>query len=255
MNSNNPNGPLTVIGSYVSPYVRKVLAVLELKRLAYRIDPIVPFMGDDRFSRLSPLRRVPVLVDGDLTLCDSTVICEYLDDRYPAPAAYPREPAARARARWLEEFADSRMGDVFVWHYFNHAVLRPHVLGLPTDEAVVARALTEEIPQVLAYLEPQLPETGFLHGALSVADISVASFYRTAWLGRYRVDAARWPRFAGFVGRVLAEPCLARLQPFELLMMRTPPAQQREALGAAGAPLTADTVGTGTPRPGVMGVY
>ena len=41
---------ITVIGSYVSPFVRKVLACLELKGLAYQIDPITPFFGDDRFA-------------------------------------------------------------------------------------------------------------------------------------------------------------------------------------------------------------
>ena len=62
---------MRVIGSYLSPYVRKVLAVLELKGLRYEIDPIVPFMGDDRFTALSPLRRVPVLIDDRVTLADS----------------------------------------------------------------------------------------------------------------------------------------------------------------------------------------
>jgi glutathione S-transferase len=42
-----------IIGSYVSPYVRKVLFALDCKGLAYDIDPIVPFFGDDRFSVLS----------------------------------------------------------------------------------------------------------------------------------------------------------------------------------------------------------
>jgi len=96
-----------IIGSYLSPYVRKVLAALALKGIAYEIDPIIPFMGDDRFSRLSPVRRIPLLMDGEVTLCDSTVICEYLEERHPAPALFPRRAAARARARarWLEEYA------------------------------------------------------------------------------------------------------------------------------------------------------
>jgi hypothetical protein len=52
-----------VVGTYISPYVRKVLVCLDLKGVSYRIDPIIPFMGDERFSRLSPLRRIPVLRD------------------------------------------------------------------------------------------------------------------------------------------------------------------------------------------------
>src|SRR5258705_13095865 len=94
--------PVRIIGSYLSPYVRKVLVCLGLKGIGYEIDPIVPFLGDARFSKVSPIRRIPVLIDDQGTLCDSSVICEYLDDRHPEPPIYPKGPAARARARWLE---------------------------------------------------------------------------------------------------------------------------------------------------------
>jgi glutathione S-transferase len=43
--------PVQIIGAYLSPYVRKVLVCLELKGVAYEIDPLTPFMGDDRFRR------------------------------------------------------------------------------------------------------------------------------------------------------------------------------------------------------------
>ena len=56
-----------IIGSYISPYVRKVLVVLDMKGLSYEIDPIIPFMGDDRFSAVSPVRRIPVLMDDRVT--------------------------------------------------------------------------------------------------------------------------------------------------------------------------------------------
>jgi len=244
--------PVTIIGSYPSPYVRKVLAVLHLKGIDYRIDPIVPFMGGDEFSRLSPLRRIPVFISDALTLCDSSVICEYLEDRYPEPALYPRDPEQRAKARWLEEYADTRIGDVFVWQYFNQLVIGRFIFGRKPDEDIVRRAANEEIPQVLDYLEAFVPTEGFLFGGLGVADISLAAFFRNLSFARYSVDAARWPRVAAYVERVLAEPCLARLRPFEELCLRTAPAAQREALLAAGAPLTEQTVGTNAPRAGVM---
>ena len=131
--------PVRVIGSYLSPYVRKVLASLDLKGITFEIDPIVPFMGNDRFSKLSPLRRVPVLIDDRVTLADSSVICQYLEDRYPNPALYPADVADRARARWLEEYADSRMGDVFIWGLFNQAVIAPAVWGTPRDRQAIER--------------------------------------------------------------------------------------------------------------------
>lgn len=243
---------IRIIGSYLSPYVRKVLACLDLKRLDYEIDPIVPFMGDDRFTQLSPLRRVPVLLDDRVTLTDSTVICEYLEDRYPTPPLHPRNVADRARARWLEEYADSRMGDVFIWGLFDHAVIAPAVWGTPRDREVIQRIVTEEIPPVLDYLESQLPGTGFLFGTLGIADISIASFLRNAALARFTVDLERWPATARYVDRVLGEDCMAKLQPFEVVMLRTRIAEQRAALAAAGAPLSADTVGGEVPRRGVL---
>jgi glutathione S-transferase len=247
--------PVHIIGSYISPYVRKVLAVLHRKGIDYDIDPIVPFFGGDRFSAISPLRRIPVYCDGDVTLCDSTVICEYLEDRHPDPAVYPKDPVDRARARWLEEFADTRMGEVVIWRLFNQVAINPRVFGVPTDEAVLNRARDEELPHLLDYLESQLPEHGFLFGEIGAADIAIAAFFRNAAFSRYRVDAARWPRTAAFVDRALGHDCLSRLVPFEDASLRVPPPKQRAALEAAGAPLSAETVGTDAPpRRGIMSI-
>ncbi len=243
-----------IIGSYVSPYVRKVLVTLQLKGVPYEIDPIIPFMGDDRFSALSPLRRIPVLIDDRVTLSDSSVICQYLEDRHPTPALYPADVADRARARWLEEFADTRMGDVFIWRLFNQVVIRPFVWGGETDQALVATTLAEDVPAVLDYLEGQAPADGFFFGDVSIADVAVAVFFRNAGFARFRIDAARWPRIAGLVERTLASPPFQALRPFEDKMMRTPPTAHRAALAALGAPLTSESLGTTVPRRGVMTV-
>jgi len=246
---------VTLIGSYVSPFVRKVLVCLDLKQLEYRIDPLVPFYGDERFTALSPLRRVPVLIDDRVTLSDSSVIVQYLEDRYPdRHPLYPADVADRARARWLEEYADTRIADVLVWGLFNKAVIEPGVWGQPRDLAGIARVAREELPPVLDYLEGQLPATGFLFDdtRLGVADISIATAFRNAAFARQRVDAERWPVTAAFVDRVLAQPAFTRLQPFEERQVRTPIAQQREVLASMGAPLTAESVGGDAPRRGVM---
>jgi glutathione S-transferase len=244
--------PVTIIGSYVSPYVRKVLAVLHLKALAYEIDPIVPFFGSDAFTKLSPLRRIPVLIEGETTLCDSTVICEYLEERFPEPALLPRGAAARARARWLEEYADTRLGDVLIWALFDQRVIRRGIWGEATDEAIVRKALGEDIPRCLDYLEPEVPAAGFLFGALGVADLALAAPFRNAAFARFTIDGARWPSCAAYVARVLDHAALARLRPYEELSLRTPPPRVREALAAAGAPISARSWGEEKPRRGVM---
>jgi glutathione S-transferase len=244
--------PVRVIGSYLSPYVRKVLVCLDLKGIPYEIDPIVPFMGDERFSKLSPLRRIPVLLDDRVTLADSSVICEYLEDRYPDPALHPREAATRARARWLEEFADTRMGEVFIWRLFNQVAIKPFVWGEKTDQALLAKTLAEDVPQVLDYLEGELPRAGFLFGDPSTADVAIACFFRNAALARFTIDAARWPIAAAFVERVLALDPVVRLKPFEDRLIRTPIAQHRAVLAEMGAPLTQESYGTATARRGLM---
>lgn len=244
--------PLLVIGSYLSPYVRKVLVCLASKGLAYEIDPIVPFFGDDDFSRLSPLRQVPVLIAGELVLNDSTVICQYLDERYPVPALYPQDLAARAQVRWLEEYADSRMGQVIIWQLFNQLVIRRSVWGKEPDQTLLEQTYNQDLPAIFDYLEGQLPEQGWLFGAPSMAEISLASFMRNAQFARYSLDAARWPRVARSVAATLSLPAFQALVPFETICTRTPIAQQREALRQAGAPVSAQTVGRAEPMTGVM---
>jgi len=244
------SAPIRIVGSYLSPFVRKVLACLDLKGLAYQIDPIPPSFGDDRFTQLSPLRRVPVLIDDRVALADSTVIVQYLEDRYPLPALFPADVADRARARWFEEYADTRIADVLVWGVFRKAVLEPGIFGMKRDVDGIERIVRDELPPMLDYLEACVPRAGFLFGAAGIADISLAVSFRNFGFARQHIDAERWPGTAAFVDRVLALPCLTKLHPYEELLMRTPVAKQPAALAAIGAPLTADTMGGGSPRPG-----
>jgi glutathione S-transferase len=243
---------MKIIGSFVSPYVRKVLACMNLKGLTYEVDPITPFFGNDDFGRLSPLRRIPVLIDGDFTVSDSSVICAYLDEAYGGHPLFPSEPKDRARARWFEEFADSRLGELCIWSLFYQRVVRPMVWGEPTDEARVTKALKEELPRALDYLEKELPRDGFLFGIIGVADISIASFFRNGAYAGFEPDSGRWPLTSAFVKRTLAHPAIASLLPFEDVQRNAEIKRRREALLEAGAPLTADTLALREPRRGLM---
>ena len=243
---------MKIIGSFVSPYVRKVLACMHLKGLAYEIDPITPFFGNDEFRRLSPLSRIPVLIEGDFCTSDSSVICAYLDEAYPGAPLLPADPKDRARARWLEEFADTRLGDLFIWGLFYQRVVRPLVWGEPTDEQRVAKTLEEDAPVALDYLEGVLPETGWIFGDFGLPDIAIASFVRNAAYADFEPDADRWPRVASFVRRALAHDAFASTLPFEDIQRSVDIKGRRQALLDAGAPLTADTLGTPVPRKGMM---
>ncbi len=244
---------IRIIGSYVSPYVRKVLACMALKGIdEYEIDPITPFFGGDEFGRLSPLRRIPVLIQGDLVLNDSTVICAWLDEAYPGHPLLPVEPADRAKARWLEEYADSRLGDLCIWGLFYQRVVGPIVWGDACDEARVEAVLNEGLPGALDYLEGVAPENGALFDEIGLADIAIASFFRNAAYAGFEIDAGRWPRTTAWVDRTLAHDCIDRYLKFERAQMSTNPAGRRQALLDAGAPLVAESVGTREPQRGMM---
>lgn len=244
--------PLTVIGSFVSPYVRKVLAALELKQVPYQVDPITPFFGNDEFEILSPLRRIPVLLDGDTVVNDSSIICAYLDETRGGHPLYPADAAKRARARWIEEYADSRLGELTIWNLFYQRYVRQMVWNEEPDEQRVTDAIESGLPKALDLLETMLPSDGWLFGEIGVADISVASFFQNAAYAAYSIDPERWPRSAAFVERVLAHPVLQKLGAWEAIQLSTTISGRRQALIEFGAPLTESTWAERTPRRGVM---
>jgi glutathione S-transferase len=244
--------PATIIGGPISPYVRKVLAVCEIKGVPYELDPIVPFFGSDEFSELSPLRRVPVYTDDSISISDSTVICEYLEERFPTPRLMPTSPAERAQARWVEEFSDTRIGDVFIWRIFYEAVINPFIWQRSRDKQRIATIVAEELPQVMQYLEKLAPVSGFLFEDLSIADIAVGCCFSNLRWARVALDTARWPKTGAWVERIGATPALAKLTSWGDLLMQTTPDQHRSALAQLGVPLTSSTLATQSPRHGPM---
>ena len=244
--------PATIIGGPVSPYVRKVLVACEMKGVPYQVDPIVPFFGDDRFSELNPLRRIPVFIDDQVSVSDSTVICEYLEERYPTPALLPQGPAERARARWIEEFADTRMGDVFIWSIFYEAVVNPFIWQRPRDKDKIARAVAEELPEVMGHLEQLAPASDFLFGAVSMADISVAVFFHNLRWARVEPAAERWPRTLAWVERTDGVTAVAKIMRIADALAQTPVPRHRAVAAELGLPLTSGTVQTAAPRRGPM---
>jgi glutathione S-transferase len=239
---------IRIIGNHVSPYAKKVFLTLDHKGIEYEVDVIVPYYGDDRFTGLNPLRRIPILIDGDFVLPDSTAICEYLEDRYPEKSLRPADLKDRAKARWIEEMADSWLSDTLLWKLFYHRVIRPRLWKEPMDDAAIAEALDHAIPEMTDWLERVAPAEGFLFGALSLADLSCAAFFRNAALAGWEPDQKRWPRVAAWIAEVQALPLFQRTIVFEQIMLTTKLADQRGALEAAGLKVAADSVRSPTPR-------
>jgi glutathione S-transferase len=155
----------------LSPYVQKVQIALYEKGLEFESStPDLLGMPDAEFLRVSPRREIPTLVDGDNIIFDSTIILEYLEDRWPERPLLPKSPAARARARTLEELCDT------YFEAINWGLTEIRFFGRAQGELadrLTARA-GEQIKGLHGYLERHLGDAPFFGGeAFGWGDLSV----------------------------------------------------------------------------------
>jgi len=99
------SGPLSMFGAKVEIAAREKGIAFELEMVPFSMRTLYEPKHPE-VLRINPKRQVPVLIDGDLELFDSTQIFEYLEDRWRSPALWPQVPADRARARLLELKSD-----------------------------------------------------------------------------------------------------------------------------------------------------
>lgn len=95
----------------LSPYAQKVKISLREKGVDFDVrmpDGIGSGAAGEIFLRANPRAEVPALIDGEAAIFDSTIILEYVEDKWPSPAMLPKNPAARANARMLEEICDTQ---------------------------------------------------------------------------------------------------------------------------------------------------
>lgn len=191
------------------PFGQKVRVVLAEKGLSYDLIQIDLAQGEQRrpdFRRLNPFGRVPVLVDEDITVYDSTIIAEYLEDEYPEPPLLPAvgSSALRARARMWEDFADTsftpRVGQLMA------------ELTKPEGDRDGSRVqfLQQQIEQMLTFLNHELQGQDYLVGQFSVADIAFVP--RLVVLRDLGVEIAQnRPNIDGWAKRMIDRPSIQNL--------------------------------------------
>ncbi|HJT96790.1 MAG TPA: glutathione S-transferase N-terminal domain-containing protein [Rhodanobacteraceae bacterium] len=90
---------LTLYSARDCIHCHRVRLVLAAKGVTYDLVPVDLDNPPEDLLDLNPYNSVPTLVDRDLVLYDTSVICEYLDERYPHPPLMPVDPLSRARLR------------------------------------------------------------------------------------------------------------------------------------------------------------
>ncbi|MBS0472477.1 MAG: glutathione S-transferase family protein [Proteobacteria bacterium] len=206
---------LIVYGGAISPFVRKVRIMLAEKGVDYTLEQVSPFNPPPEFLAISPLKRIPVLRDTDVpepnTLPDSSIICDYLEHKFPRPALYPADPFERAKALWYEEYADSAVASNVGTGLFFERIVKRMMRGQP-DEGTVQKTLTEKLPPIFDHLEQEVGNKQFLAGgAFSIADISMGTMIVNFNHAGEEVDATRWPKFAAYIRGIHARPSFKAL--------------------------------------------
>ena len=94
-----------------SPYAQKVKIALREKCVPFNLE-LPQSLGtgrtDEPFGIGNPRAEVPMLVDGQTRIFDSSIIMEYIEERWPDPPLLPRTPEARAAARMTEDVCDTQ---------------------------------------------------------------------------------------------------------------------------------------------------
>ena len=172
----------------LSPFAQKVKIALIEKGLEFETVLVSFASPPEELAKLNPRAEVPILQDGDTAIWDSTIILDYLEDRFPEPSLWPRvpaerSPAERARVRELEEICDTHF-DAVNWGGYEVAFFR----RAEGEEAAAILATAErQIAGLYAFLERQLEARPWLNGPdFGRADLAAYPFVAAAWAMRHR---------------------------------------------------------------------
>jgi glutathione S-transferase len=158
--------------------------------------------GDHRrpqFLKINPAGRVPVLVDGDLTVTESVAIVLYLAERDPERRFLPRDIALRSQVyRWLM-FAATELEQP-LWRIARHTALYSEDMRLPA-ELPIAR---QDFADMAAVLERHMTDRQFVVGdQMTAADFVMA--YTLDWANEARL-IGEFPNLTAYLERMYARP-------------------------------------------------
>jgi glutathione S-transferase len=237
------NRPITLYSFAISPFVHKVAAMLDYKRLPYRTVFIHPTKKAE--IAFSGKKLVPIIDDDGTIVEDSTDILLYLEDKYPTPPALPADPAARKAVLALEDWIDAVLGpDFFVANNLGRPANRKRVIGalartapLNAVERVVLPLLSGFIlrkaiataagklpraSQVLDAFEERLAGGPYLGGQPAVSLADLAAYGELSFIVDNELDGADAIR-----GRAKIAAWMSRVRPLTSGGRRMLPADVR----------------------------
>jgi glutathione S-transferase len=174
-----------------SPYTQKIKIALREKAVAFEVErpeSLGTGRTDGPFGIGNPRAEVPLLVDGQTCIFDSTIILEYIEERWPDPPLLPRGPEARATARMTEDVCDTQY-EAVTWG-FSEVLWFGRTTGVLADTLRLAAGQQTAVLQ--DWLAGRLGEAAWFGGTtFGWADAAVAPMlHRSVLNGMGRPPAA-----------------------------------------------------------------
>jgi glutathione S-transferase len=200
-------------GTLRSTHASKTKVVLEEKRIPYRIENLRPgdlYKKPPEMVARHPLGKVPYIDDGGVTIYDSTVTDEYLEDRYGPPHLLPDDPLARAHIRELEQFGDEALlgGNLPpIWMAYWSEPDKRDVERMEKGREGLRKRDLPYVERVLG----AAPSGGYICGGFSMADVPMVVLAMVL-----EVDAlslADFPRVERYLGELRRRPSYRAISP------------------------------------------
>jgi len=152
---------MTLYSEPASPLSHRTRIVLAEKDIAVEVLDIEPGNKPEDLLALNPYEIMPTLVDRELTLYDSRVIMEYLDERFPHPPLLPVDPVSRARCRLALYRVEQD------WY----TLLRDIEIGSEADKQKARKYLRESVLSIGPIVE-KMPY--FMYEEFTIVDCTIA---------------------------------------------------------------------------------
>jgi RNA polymerase-associated protein len=190
------------------PFSQRCRLVLFEKGMDFEIKDVDLFNKPAEIAGMNPYNQVPILVERELTLYESNIINEYIDERFPHPQLMPPDPVMRARARLL------------LFNFERELFVHVQTLENSANQKGVEKARLQ-IRNRLSQLAPVLLKSKYMLGdEFSMIDVAIAPLL---WrLDHYEIEL---PKSAAplmkYAERIFSRPAyIEALTPSEKVMRR-----------------------------------
>jgi glutathione S-transferase len=217
-------GQRRLYGHPFSNNAMRAQLALDEKQLDYEYVTVDLFRGEQRspeYLAITPRGQVPALVDGDVTLWESTAIVLYLEHRYPDVPLVPKVPRAMALAYRLFAEFNQKLDPTNIFGSVKFRGLRRAELGERVDKLLAECRIWEGYAAAGQYLAGD---------DYSIADIATLPFFGVVIDG-LGLPAADFPNLHAWYERCKARPSVAR-QPWFAAFAREKQNTEQHVLAA-----------------------